>query len=231
MKYFGSASCDPHIDGSLAQYVAAPAANCHILPAGISLAQAALLEPLCVAMHAVRQVEKIAGASVLITGGGPIGQLIFRVVRAFGALHVAVSDVDEFAREFALKSGADAVINPLDEAAWKCCAGYDVVLEASGSPSALANGLEVTRRGGSVVLVGTLPEKISIPGNLIMNRQLKVLGSFRFANVFEQALALVAAGIINLDGIVTATYGFDEVPQAMQRALSKDRVIKVQVAS
>ncbi|MCU0784911.1 MAG: NAD(P)-dependent alcohol dehydrogenase [Verrucomicrobia bacterium] len=231
MKYFGSASCDPHLDGSLAQYVAVPAANCHVLPAGISLAQAALLEPLCVAMHAVRQVEDIAGASVLITGGGPIGQLILRVVRAFGALKVAVSDVNEFDREFALQSGANAVINPLDEAVWKSGAGYDVVFEASGVPSALANGLEVAHRGGSLVLVGTLPEEFSIPGNLIMNRQLKVLGSFRFANVFEKALALVAAGIINLDGIVTATYGFGEVPQAMQRALSKDRVMKVQVAS
>lgn len=231
MKYFGSASCDPHIDGALAQYVAAPAANCHVLPAGISLAQAALLEPLCVAMHAVRRVEEIAGASVLITGGGPIGQLILRVVQAFGALNVAVSDVDEFARDFALQSGADAVINPLDEAAWKSCDDYEVVFEASGVSSALANGLEVAQRGGFVVLVGTLPEKLSLPGNLIMNRQLKVLGSFRFANVFEQALAMVAAGIINLDGIVTATYGFAEVPQAMQRALSKDRVMKVQVAS
>jgi 2-desacetyl-2-hydroxyethyl bacteriochlorophyllide A dehydrogenase len=231
MKYFGSASCDPHIDGSLAQYVTAPAANCHILPAGISLSQAALLEPLCVAMHAVRQAKEIAGASVLITGGGPIGQLILRVVRAFGALKVAVSDVDEYARAFALKSGADAVINPLEEGAWKSCDGYDVVFEASGVPSALANGLEMAHRGGSVVLVGTLPETFPIPGNLIMNRQLQVLGSFRFANVFEKALAMVAAGIINLDGIVTATYGFAEVPQAMQRALSKDRVIKVQVAS
>lgn len=231
MKYFGSASCDPHIDGALAQYVVAPAANCHILPVGISLPQAALLEPLCVAMHAARRVEELAGTSVLITGGGPIGQLILRVVRAFGALKVAVSDVDEFAREFALKSGADAAINPLDESAWKSGDGYDVVFEASGAPAALANGLETARRGGSLVLVGTLPEQFPIPGNLIMNRQLKVLGSFRFANVFEKALAMVAAGIINLEGIVTETHGFDEVPRAMQRALSRDRVMKIQVAS
>ena len=74
---------------------------------------------------------------------------------------------------------------------WKSGAGYEVVFEASGSPAALANRLEVARRGGSVVLVGTLPETFSLPGNLIMNRQLKVLGSFRFANVFEKALARI----------------------------------------
>ncbi len=115
MKYFGSASCDPHLDGSLAQYVSVPAANCHILPAGISMSQAALLEPLCVALHAVKQAETVADASVLITGGGPIGQLILRVVRAFDARQIALSDVDEFARDFATHSGADTVINPLEK--------------------------------------------------------------------------------------------------------------------
>ena len=146
MKYFGSASCDPHIDGSMGQFVVAPAANCFVLPSGISLAHASLLEPLCVAMHAVRQAGRIAGSSILITGGGPIGQLILRVVKAFGAYDTTVSDVDEFAREFALKSGANHAVNPLDENAWKSSAGFDIVFEASGVPSALANGLQVVRR-------------------------------------------------------------------------------------
>ena len=230
MRYFGSASCDPHIDGAMGQFVIAPATNCYVLPAGISMAQASLLEPLCVAMHAVKQVDQIAGTSILITGGGPIGQLILRVVRAFGAHRVTVSDVNEFARDFSLKSGANMVVNPLDENAWESINSFDIVFEASGVPSALASGLRVTRRGGSVVLVGTLPESFSIPGNLIMNRELKLYGSFRFANVFEDALNMVAAGIINLDGIVTDTYSFDDIPLAMERALDKNGVMKVQIA-
>jgi 2-desacetyl-2-hydroxyethyl bacteriochlorophyllide A dehydrogenase len=181
-------------------------------------------------MHAVKQVDQIAGTSILITGGGPIGQLILRVVRAFGAYNVTVSDVNEFAREFSLKSGANSVVNPLEENAWKSFNGFDVVFEASGVPSALANGIQVARRGGSVVLVGTLPDSFSIPGNLIMNRELKLLGSFRFANVFEDAMNMVAEGIINLDGIFTDSYSFDNIPQAMQRALDKDKVMKVQIA-
>lgn len=230
MRYFGSASCDPHIDGAMGQYVVVPAANCYVLPAGMSMEQASLLEPLCVAMHAVKQVDQIAGTSILITGGGPIGQLILRVVRAFGAYNVTVSDVNEFAREFSLKSGANNVVNPLEENAWKSFNGFDVVFEASGVPSALANGIQLARRGGSVVLVGTLPDSFSIPGNLIMNRELKLLGSFRFANVFEDAMNMVAEGIINLDGIFTDSYSFDNIPQAMQRALDKDKVMKVQIA-
>lgn len=230
MRYFGSASCDPHIDGSLGQFVLVPSANCYVLPPGISMAQASLLEPLSVAMHAVRQAGRIAGSSILITGGGPIGQLILRVVKAFGAYDITVSDVNEFAREFALKSGANRVVNPLDENAWKSFHGFDIVFEASGVPSALANGLQVARRGGTVVLVGTLPEQFSIPGNLIMNRELKLHGSFRFANVFEDAMNLVSAGIINLDGIVTDVFGFEDIPLAMVKALEKNGVMKIQIA-
>jgi len=230
MKFFGSASCVPHIDGSMGEFVAVPSSNCYVLPKGIDLAQASLLEPLSVAMHAVRQVGNISGKSVLITGGGPIGQLILRVARAFGAYRVTMSDVNAFARDFALASGANAAINPVDENAWQANGHYDVVIEASGVPSALSNGLEVVRRGGTVVLVGTLPELFSLPGNLIMSKELKLFGSFRFAHVFQDAINMVAAGQINLDGIVTDIYGFDDVPIAMEKALAKDHVMKVQIA-
>jgi 2-desacetyl-2-hydroxyethyl bacteriochlorophyllide A dehydrogenase len=230
MKFFGSASCDPHIDGSMGQYVVVPSSNCYVLPRGINLSQASLLEPLSVAMHAVRQVGDISGKSVLITGGGPIGQLILRVARALGAYRVTMSDVNAFARDFALASGANAAINPVDEKVWQANEHYDVVIEASGVPSALSNGLEVVRRGGTVVLVGTLPELFSLPGNLIMSKELKLFGSFRFAHVFQDAINMVAAGQINLDGIVTDIYGFDDVPIAMEKALAKDDVMKVQIA-
>ena len=230
MKFFGSASCDPHIDGSMGQFVVVPSSNCHVLPIGIDLSKASLLEPLSVAMHAVRQVGDISGKSVLITGGGPIGQLILRVARAFGAYKVTVSDVSAYARDFALASGAIAAINPLDEHAWQSDNNFDVVFEASGVPSALANGLEVVRRGGAVVLVGTLPELFTLPGNLIMSKELKLHGSFRFAHVFQDAINMLASGQINLDGIVTDIFAFDDVPAAMQKALAKENVMKVQIA-
>jgi L-idonate 5-dehydrogenase len=231
MRYFGSASCDPHIDGSMAQFVIVPKTNCYILPQGISMSQASLLEPLSVAMHAVRQVEHIAGKSVLITGGGPIGQLILRVLRAFGASFIAVSDVSDYARQFAMNSGANHVVDPLDESSWKSMDQCDVVFEASGIPSALSNGIQILKRGGTLVMVGTLPETFIITGNAIMSKQLRVLGSFRFANVFEDALKMVASGIIGLEGIITATYGFNEIPMALEKALEKKDVMKIQIVS
>lgn len=231
MRYFGSASCDPHLDGSMARLVAAPARNCHRLPPGIGLAEASLLEPLSVAMHAVRQCGHPAGKRILITGGGPIGQLILRVLRAFGALDITVSDPDPFARQFALQSGADRILDPTAPDAWSTIAPFDICFEAAGSPVALSNAILATNRGATVVLVGTLPEEVSLPANLIMNRELNLRGSFRFANVFEEAMHLVAAGIIRLDGLVTHVHPFDEIPQAMELANARQNVMKIQIAS
>lgn len=80
-------------------------------------------------------------------------------------------------------------------------------------------------------MVGTLPETFIITGNAIMSKQLRVLGSFRFANVFEDALKMVASGIIGLEGIITATYGFNEIPMALEKALEKKDVMKIQIVS
>jgi L-idonate 5-dehydrogenase len=128
-----------------------------------------------------------------------------------------------------LQSGANRVVNPLDANDWRQIGTFDLVFEASGSPLAVENALHVAKRGASIVLIGTLPENFPISGNLIMNKELKLSGSFRFANVFEDAMNLVAAGIINLDEIITDTYAFENLPEAMLRALEKEQTMKVQV--
>ena len=231
MRFFGSASCDPHQDGSMAEYVLVPARNCYLLPSGISLSQASLLEPLSVAMHAVHRAGSVAGKRVLITGGGPIGQLILRVLEAFGALSITLSDVSNYAREFALLSGATQVVNPMQPAEMHQLESMDIVWEASGNPSALNDGIGALKRGGTLVLVGTMPETFSITGNAIMSKQLNILGSFRFAHVFEEAIRMVAAGIIQLDGLITNTFLFEETPQALQEALTQHERMKIQIVS
>jgi L-idonate 5-dehydrogenase len=231
MRFFGSASCDPHQDGSMSEYVLVPASNCYVLPPGISLSQASLLEPLSVAMHAVQRAGSVAGKRVLITGGGPIGQLILRVLKSFGAYSITLSDVSNYAREFALLSGATQAVNPMQPAEMRQLESMDIVWEASGNPSALNDGIGALKRGGTLVLVGTMPETFSITGNAIMSKQLSILGSFRFAHVFEEAIRMVAAGIIQLDGLITDTFPFEETPQALQEALTRHERMKMQLVS
>ena len=234
MRYFGSASCDPHLDGGFAELVAVPARNCHRMPAGMSWGEAAMLEPLAVALHAAKRAGDVAGKTVCIAGGGAIGQLLALTVRAFGATQVTLSDLAAFPRRFALEQGADAALDPSDPASEQQAldlsgGGFDFVFEAAGSPKALAQALKVVRRGGTVIQVGTLPAEVPIPANLIMAKELTVVGSFRFAHVFPIALQLAGSRRINVAPLISQTFPFLDSPQAMAQAVAKDNVIKVQI--
>lgn len=235
MRYLGSASTTPPTDGIFSEYAALPARNCFALPDALGYAEAAMVEPLSVAIHAARQAGMLYGASVLITGGGAIGQLVLLVARAFGAGRIALSDVVEERRSFALQQGADAALNPangdmLAQAAECSPGGFDVVFEVSGAPPALRQAFETVRPGGSIVQVGSLPAEVSLPANLIMSKELRLVGSFRFANVFQTAIDLAASGRINLRPLITHTFPLAEFPEAMRVACARTGAIKVQIS-
>jgi len=235
MRFFGSASCDPHLNGGFAEFVVVPAANSYRLPDSVSWGEAALLEPLSVALHAALRPATVAGRSVLVTGGGTIGLLIAMVAGTFGATTVAVTDPTPFARRAALEAGADAALDPTEPdfaaaAAELARGGFDVAFEASGSPRALAQAVATVERGATIVQVGTLPAEVTLPLNDVMARELSLIGSFRFANVFEMALRLLAASRIDVGRLVSAVLPLAELPEAMARAVAKKDVIKIQVA-
>lgn len=234
MRFFGSASCDPHLDGGFAQYVAAPAENCHMLDERIGWGEAALVEPLSVALHALNRSGGVAGKLVLITGGGAIGQLLAISARAFGAALVVLSDPAAFARTAALALGADVALDPTQadfeiEATTFSRGGFDVMFEAAGSAEALIQGLALLRRGATLVQVGTLPADVTLPFNDIMARELTVFGSFRFANVFGMALQLMTTGRVAVQKVISAVYPLAELPVALDRAMAKTDAIKVQI--
>ena len=108
----GSASTTPPTDGAFAEYVVVPARQCYALPESMSDGDAAMLEPLGVALHAIRRAGPIAGTRVLVSGGGPIGLLTARAANALGAAHVVVSEPTEVRRRLAVELGADAALNP-----------------------------------------------------------------------------------------------------------------------
>lgn len=228
MRFFGSASCDPHLDGGFGQFVTVPAANCHPLPDHLGWAEAAMVEPLSVALHAIERAGGVSGRSVLITGGGTIGLLIALAARAFGARHVALADPLPFARAQALAVGADLAFDPTDPSADQG-EGCEIAFEAAGAASALGLALATVRRGGTIVQVGTLPAEVALPLNDIMARELSLLGSFRFANVFATALALLARGQIAPGALVSAAYPLARLPEAMSRAAGRDGVTKIQI--
>jgi L-idonate 5-dehydrogenase len=234
MRFYGSASCDPHIDGGFAEYTVAPAANCLPIPDSLGWGEAAMVEPLSVVVHAARRAGDITGHRVLVTGGGAIGQLMALVARNFGASQVVMSDIVSYPRDLAVKLGADASLNSSDKgfegkAVSMSQGGFDFVFEASGSSVALTQAITVAERGATIVQVGTLPTPVTAPLNSIMAKELNFIGSFRFANVFATALELAVSKRINLSALISAVLPLSEMQKAMDLAIAKHEVVKIQV--
>lgn len=225
MRFFGTAATYPHIDGGFRELVPVSARNTYVLPDSVSDAEATVLEPLAVAVHAVRRARPVDNANILVSGGGTIGQLVTMVARALGAGRITMSDPVAARREFALNSGADVAVDPteteiLDVSREEPRGGYDIVFDASGNEAAISAGIGAARKGGRLVQIGTIARPITVPANLIMARELEWIGTFRYNHDFPAALQLLASRRVPAVDIVTASYRFSETPDAFSAAAS-----------
>jgi L-idonate 5-dehydrogenase len=231
----GSASTSPPTDGAFADFVTVRADQCHLLPPELDDGLGAMMEPLAVALHAVKRAGTVSGKRVLVVGAGPIGLLTCLTARAFGAAPVVLSDVAAARRTNALRLGADAVLDPTGQDMRGSVQrltgdGFDAVFEASGAPAALRQTFDLVRAGGTIVQIGTLgTADIPLPANQMMVGEIQFLGSFRYGHVFDEAIRLVAAGRIDLRPLISQVFPLEQVAEAMVCAAAKDQVLKVQM--
>jgi L-idonate 5-dehydrogenase len=231
----GSASTTPPTDGALAEFLTVRADQCHLLPADMDDGIGAMMEPLSVALHAVKRAGTISGKRVLVTGGGTIGLLVAMAARAFGAVPVAVSDIVSARRTKALELGADVALDPAaldlqDQVRELTGLGFDFVFEASGAPPALRAAFDLVRPGGTIVQIGTVgTADIPIPVNQIMVREINFRGSMRYGDTFDEAIRLVAAGRIDVKSLINRVFALDESVNALHFAADKTMALKVQI--
>jgi L-iditol 2-dehydrogenase len=221
----------PPVDGALAEYVAWPADFCYRLPDAVSTREGALCEPLSVGIHAARRGDVASGDSVLVTGGGPIGLCVLEAVRAAGATDVVVSEPVERKRDLASDRGADRVVDPTAESLADAVAahtdgrGVDVTIEASGARPAIEAVPETVHRGGTVVLVGMpTAETVDLDALGVINGEVDVRGSYRYANTYPTAVSLLADDHVDVSGIVEFDAPLADVESAFERALDPETV-------
>src|SRR5262249_48646653 len=107
---------------------------------------------------------------------------------------------------------------------------FDFIFEASGAPAALRQTFDLVRPGGSIIQIGTLgTEDIPLPANQLMVREIQLLGSFRYGDVFEEAIRLTASGRLKLQPLISRVFPLEQAPEAIAQALAKEDVIKVQL--
>jgi L-iditol 2-dehydrogenase len=161
---------------------------------------------------------------VAVSGGGPIGLLAADAARAAGATTVALAEPVERKRELAAERGADLVVDAAERDLAEAVreehgAGADVVIEASGAEPAVAGTVDVARRGGTVVLVGLAAEaEVPLDVLAIVDKELDVHGSFRYANTYPTAVETLADGRVDAAGLIDFDADLDGVAAAFERA-------------
>jgi (R,R)-butanediol dehydrogenase/meso-butanediol dehydrogenase/diacetyl reductase len=210
--------------GSHAQYVAVPNYSLYPIPDSLSDEQGALIEPVAVAVHGLRNGHLRLGDNVVIIGGGMIGTCAAMVARVSGAGHVWVSEILEGRRERLKNAGYD-VLNPADGdvgdqvRALTGGVGADLALDCVGVQSSLDAALAVVRKAGRVVLVGLYTKRPELDILRVGLDEVGVVGSLAYAHDFEAAIALAADGRIDLDGLVTGRTALrDIVTEGFERA-------------
>ncbi|NMD57309.1 MULTISPECIES: NAD(P)-dependent alcohol dehydrogenase [Tsukamurella] len=206
----------PPVDGALAEYVTIGSAFAHAIPDTVSDEAAALFEPLSVGIAALRKAAVGLGGSVLVAGAGPIGLLCAQVARASGLTRIVVTDPDPARRRAAERFGATIAAVPGEATVGT---GFDAFIDASGAPPAIRAGIPAVRPGGRIVLVGMGADDLALPVSLIQSRELVLTGVFRYANTWPAAIALAAAGRVDLDGMVTGRFALEDA----EAALNADR--------
>ncbi len=231
----GSGSTNPPTNGAMAEYVSVRGDQCHVLPDGMEDGLGAMIEPLAVALQAIKRAGTVAGQRVLVTGGGTIGLLTALTARAYGAIPVVLSDIVAERRQTALDCGVDAVLDPtapkLEQAVKTLTGeGFDAIFEASGARPALRQAFDLVRPGGTIVQIGTLGSAdVPLPANEVMVKEIQFLGSFRYGDVFDEAIRLVASGRIDLNPFITSVLPLNEITKAMHLAGDKVQALKVQL--
>jgi L-iditol 2-dehydrogenase len=199
------------------------------VPATISDDAAALLEPLSVGIWACRKGRVGPGSRVLVTGAGPIGLVSVQAALAFGATEVVVSDVNPARLALARGLGATETVDVRSTALADLPRRPEVLLECSGHPAATVDAIRALDRAGRAVLVGMGGDELPLPLSVVQERELEVTGTFRYAGTWPTAIALVAAGRIDLDRLVTGTYRLDQAADALTAGRRDPQSVKVVV--
>jgi L-iditol 2-dehydrogenase len=203
--------------GAFAEYVAVPARIVHRLPDQLSFTEAAMLEAVAVALHAVAVTQVPADSTALVIGAGMIGLLILQALRATGCSRVLVADLDDSRLKMAKELGAPTVLSSKTDLVPQVLQltngnGVDVVLEAVGRNETVNAAIDSVRKGGTVTLVGNISPEVTLPLQKVVSRQIRLQGSCASAGEYPKAIELLASGAIRVKPLITAVAPLDQGP-------------------
>ena len=213
--------------GAFAEFVAVPARILHRLPENLPFAEAAMLEAVAVAIHAVNLAEISSNTTALVVGAGTIGILTLQALRAAGCARVFVTDVDADRLEVARQLGANEIFLS-DESLNKQILqltdnqGVGIALEAVGRNETVAAAIASVRKGGGVVLIGNITPSVNLPLQKVVSRQIRLQGSCASAGEYPQAIRWMASGAIRVKPLITAVAPLEEGASWFERLYARE---------
>src|SRR5690554_6235082 len=214
--------------GAFAEKVAVPQHILHRIPDNVSYTEAAMVEPIAVAAHALNVSELKPGSSTLVVGAGMVGVFVVQLLKIFGAYPVIAIDIDNRKLELAKKFGADFVFHSEEKNLSEKIAqhtknrGADLVFEVVGISETVQTSIQNTRKGGTVVLVGNLSPQIQFPLQQVVTREITIQGSCAINGEYELVLDLLAGKKVNVAPLISAVAPLSEGAEWFKRLYSKE---------
>lgn len=226
----------PPYDGVFQEYGAHDADLCFKLPDNISTLAGALIEPLAVGVHSVNQGEGQAGQTVVVTGAGAIGLVTLLALKYKGVSNVIVVDIIKKRLDKALELGASYVINASETDVVKKIMeltggkGCDLAIETAGTDVTTNQMIHAVKKGSNIVLVGYGNTNMNLEMSLALDKEVTFKTVFRYRHIYPMAIDAAASGRINLEGIVTDFFDFDDIQNAMDSCVkNKADIVKAVV--
>ncbi|MBO0932394.1 galactitol-1-phosphate 5-dehydrogenase [Fibrella aquatilis] len=221
-------------NGAFAEFVTVPQHILYAIPEGVSFTQAALVEPVAVALHALSLTPLQVNESAVVVGAGMIGLFVIQALKLAGANPIIAIDLDDDRLDLAQKLGAthalraDAADVPEQVRALTHGRGADVAFEVVGIGATVQTAISCVRKGATITLVGNLSPKIEVPLQAIVTQQLRLQGSCAINGEYEAALSLIASGKINVEAILSAEAPLTAGADWFHRLYNKEKgLIKV----
>lgn len=223
--------------GMASDYFVVDATKALVLPEEMSWDHGAMIEPLAVAVHAVRRyAADMTGKKAVVLGGGPIGNLVAQTAKALGAEVVLLSELSAYRLDTAKKCGI-ATVNPSEEdlleAIIEACGEdrADVIFECIGINPTMKQAIAYARKGSHIVVVGVFGDLATVDMAAVQDHELTLLGSAMYREEdYIKAIELVAAGKIEFEALITHRFGFREFKKGYDTIdLEKDKAMKVMI--
>lgn len=214
--------------GAFAEYIVVPQHILYRLPEGITFEQAAMVEALSIAFHAVNRTPIRLNDTAVVVGAGMIGLLVIQSLRLAGCGNIIAVDIDEGKLAFAKKLGADFGFNPpgvhVEEEVLRLTRnrGADCAFEVVGISPAVNTGIHVIKKGGSLTLVGNLSAKIDFPLQAAVTREITLYGSCGSNGEYPACMDMIVSKKIDVDALISAVAPLSEGASWFKRLYDKE---------